>query len=252
MEELQQRLADDKKVVIAFGGNSMHPMIDGAGDVVELVPLTEPLRCGEVYLFVCNNHFVVHRLMRLSDNFCHFRGDNCLNEETVTKDAVVARLYAVIHEDGTREECDSLAWRRRSRRVCALRSLRNVFAKALSRDNRKWERWAYFVLLTLFMWAPIGVIGVPLNNFVLGIRLDHLLHASVYIPCTFFLMDFPLFNRRRSFLLWLAGTAIGLLTESVQYLLPYRGFDINDLIANTIGVTMGFLAVLLYRKHRSL
>ena len=40
---------------------------------------------------------------------------------------------------------------------------------------------------------------------------------------------------------------IGVLTESVQKFLP-RKFDINDLIANVIGITLGWLVILAVRK----
>ena len=95
------------------------------------------------------------------------------------------------------------------------------------------------------MWAPLNGLGVPLNNYILGLRADHLLHASVYIPCTLFLMDLI----RRSGLVWLAAVGIGLLTEGVQYLLPFRGYDVNDLIANAIGVTLGWLVILAVKRR---
>ena len=101
------------------------------------------------------------------------------------------------------------------------------------------------------MWAPLNGIGIPLDNYILGLRLDHLLHASVFIPCTLFLMD--VIGRR--WLVWLAAVAVGLLTEGVQWLLPFRGFDVNDLIANALGVTLGLIVILLIvkkLKHKSL
>ncbi len=91
--------------------------------------------------------------------------------------------------------------------------------------------------LLLLMWMPVKS-GLPLANFVFGLRLDHWLHASVYLPCaccTRVLLDVP---RTRA---WLYSLLLGLLTESVQYLLPYRGFDINDMLANVIGISVGAL-----------
>lgn len=112
-------------------------------------------------------------------------------------------------------------------------------------------RWLYFPLLLILMWAPVGGLGVPLDNFVLGIRLDHLLHASVYVPCPLFLMDFAFLSRRSTrlgFAVWLASALVAVTTESVQYLLPYRGFDINDLVANIFGITLGWLIVRFMKK----
>ena len=35
------------------------------------------------------------------------------------------------------------------------------------------------------------------------------------------------------------GLVFALLNEAVQYLLPYRAFNINDLLANGLGVLLG-------------
>ena len=90
------------------------------------------------------------------------------------------------------------------------------------------------------MWLPINGLGIRMDNFVLGIRIDHLIHASVYLPCVIMIMPFCHFRWRRA---WLVALAVALTTESVQWLLPYRGFDINDLIANILGVSLGSLLV---------
>lgn len=95
------------------------------------------------------------------------------------------------------------------------------------------------------MWAPLG--GVPLDNFVLGLRMDHLLHASVFIPCSLFIYS-PYWKK---WAVWLTAVAVGVLTESVQALLPYRGFDINDMIANFLGVSLGWILILIVKhKHQ--
>ena len=97
------------------------------------------------------------------------------------------------------------------------------------------------------MWAPLNGLGIPLDNYILGLRADHLLHASVFIPCALFLMD--VIGSR--WLVWLAAVGIGLLTEGVQWLLPFRGYDVNDLIANAIGVTIGWLVILAVKRRNS-
>ncbi len=104
----------------------------------------------------------------------------------------------------------------------------------------------YFVALLLLMWLPLN--GVALDNYVFGLRADHLLHASVYLPCIFFLGQLaPL----PVWALWLLSLCIGLLTEGVQYLLPYRGFDVNDLLANAIGVSLGLFLLLFFLRKKS-
>ena len=97
------------------------------------------------------------------------------------------------------------------------------------------------------MWAPLNGIGIPLDNYIFGLRADHLLHASVFIPCTLFIMD--VIGKR--WLVWFAAVGIGLLTEGVQWLLPYRGYDVNDLIANALGVTLGWVVILAIKRKGS-
>lgn len=253
VEELRQRLAEGLTVTMAFGGNSMLPLINGTSDKIELSPVDGPLRAGEIYLFLYQGHCVIHRLLCVRGDKLLFRGDNCVATESVTKDVVLAHLTAIVRADGSRVSCASPQWRRLSRKVSASRTLRNIPVKAFSRRQRQWQRWVYFAAIVVLMWAPLGFLGVPLNNFVFGIRADHLLHASVYIPCVFYMMDFfmPTAKRRAIILPWLSALLTGLLTEFVQYLLPYRGFDINDLVANAFGVTLGFCLLLIVKSKRN-
>lgn len=101
-----------------------------------------------------------------------------------------------------------------------------------------WFFWTYMVFLISLMWLPLGGVDLHMNNFVLGIRIDHLYHATIYLPCVALLM--PLVNRRWK-KAWIISIAIALTTEFGQLALPYRGFDINDLAANIIGVSIGCL-----------
>jgi glycopeptide antibiotics resistance protein len=46
---------------------------------------------------------------------------------------------------------------------------------------------------------------------------------------------------------WLVvGVLFALSTEAIQYLLPYRAFNINDLLANGFGVILGFVFFISY------
>lgn len=106
---------------------------------------------------------------------------------------------------------------------------------------------AYFAALALLMWLPLNGV-VALDNFVFGLRADHLLHASVYLPCFYFLQQLCRGPKGRTYVFALG---IGVFTEGVQYFLPYRGFDVNDILANLIGISLGF-AVLLFFGRKNL
>lgn len=102
----------------------------------------------------------------------------------------------------------------------------------------------YFAILMTAMWCPTG--SLSLNNMVLGFRLDHLLHAAIYMPCAF---AWSLLLPRKAWLWFPLTLLVGAGTESVQYLLPYRGFDISDMIANANGALIGWVALLIWRKR---
>ena len=248
--EMCERLKEGMEVTMLFGGRSMLPMINGTGDKIRLRPLKveEPCKIGEIYLFFHCGHYVIHRLMRIDNGTHIFRGDNCYKFEEVPKEQVLAKLVAVIQPDGTEIDCEGDWWHKRSREVLRRRKVRNLIAKyGNSTARRKWA-WHYFAVLAILMWAPLNGLGIPLDNFIFGLRLDHLLHASVYLFCPLFLMD--ILNYRKGWIL-LAAVAIGLFTEFVQYLLPFRGFDINDLFANAVGSFIGWLLIMpLLRRHR--
>ena len=249
--EMCERLKEGHEVTMLFGGRSMLPLINGEGDKIRLRPLAEGEKCvpGEVYLFFCNNHYVIHRLLRVENGVHVFRGDNCYSNEEVPREQVLAKLMVIIRPDGTEVDCEGEWWHKASRQVLRRRQVRSIVVKLANSKARR--RWAvlYFVLLAVLMWAPLNGLDVALNRYVLGLRLDHLLHGAVYLLCPLFLMDF--LNRRKGHMLLLA-IVIGIFTEFVQYLLPYRGFDVNDLVANMLGCVLGWLALLpfLLRKRR--
>lgn len=242
----EEQLAEGRRVKMSLRGTSMLPTLCEE-DVLTLEPVSGELRVGDVLLFRHGGGHIVHRLVRLEGDTCIMQGDNCYGTETVTRQDVVARLVAVTRRDGRTVATDSPEWERTSRRSLLRKRVRNTVIRCFGRQGRRQLRPWYFAALAFLMWAPLNGIGIPLDNYILGLRLDHLLHASVFIPCTLFLMD--VIGRR--WLVWLAAVAVGLLTEGVQWLLPFRGFDVNDLIANALGVTLGWLVIVVLKKRLS-
>lgn len=228
---VEEQLAANGQVKIPLVGTSMQPTLC-PGDLLTLASLSSDPQIGDVVLFRYHGHHLLHRIVAIDGDCYTMRGDNCINNETATRENIVARLVAVKKKN----------------------LLRHWAVRWLGSKGRRQLRPWYFAGLAILMWAPLNGIGIPLNNFVLGLRMDHLLHASVFIPCAFFLWD--LFRKESTgtplpkYAVWASAVAIGLLTESIQGLLPYRGFDINDMVANTLGVTLGWLAIL-YVKHKT-
>lgn len=249
--EMCERLNAGQMVTMLFGGTSMLPLINGRGDKIRLRPIAqdEELEVGKVYLFLHCNHYVIHRLLKIKGKEYIFRGDNCVAYEHVERENILARLVAVEKVDGSLWECDSEYWENQSRRVLRKKWLKATLTSLVHESGRRKMAIAYFIMLAILMWAPLNGFGPMLSNYIFGLRVDHLLHASVYLLCPFFLADWL---KKKPAIIIIGALAVGLLTESVQYLLPYRGYDVNDLIANCLGNIMGWLAILprLIRHNR--
>ncbi len=242
---VEERIAEGQQVDLTLNGTSMMPMLHG-GDILTLGPLSTSPQVDDVVLFRYNGHHLLHRIISHDgDNFI-MQGDNCVSVEEAKRSDIVAILTAFCH-NGRTIEAGSEQWFKISRRSLTRKKMKHFIVKWFGRDGRKRLRPWYFSILAFLMWAPLNGVGIPLDNFILGLRADHLLHASVYIPCTIFVFD--LFPKRR-WLGWLIACCIGAFTEWVQYLLPYRSFDINDMLANVIGITLGWLLLRWFWRRR--
>ncbi len=106
--------------------------------------------------------------------------------------------------------------------------------------------WIYFVAVILLIVLPINGDRFSLNDIlIISIRGDYFFHALVFIPWAFFM---PAMGQKAG--LWLLlGLLFSTGTEMLQYLLPYRRFNINDLISNSLGILIGMLVVqILFKK----
>ena len=168
--------------------------------------------------------------------------------------ATVQRRALMKKEVSLQKKLEEILWKladKRGKLVAAEKKhpMKHLAVRWLGHAGRKQLRPWYFLFLAFLMWAPLNGVGIPLDNYVLGLRMDHLLHASVFIPCTLFLYD--LYRQGCKWAEWATAVAVGVFTEMVQWLLPYRGFDINDMIANFLGVSLGWLAIL-FVKHKTI
>jgi VanZ family protein len=102
----------------------------------------------------------------------------------------------------------------------------------------------YTAIIFLLAVLPINGSNSFLNdNFILSIRLDYLAHFAIFIPWMAIAWFFRSSSKARSarkIITWiLLGVALAVTTELIQYMLPYRSFNINDMAANLIGVALG-------------
>ncbi|CAG4999625.1 hypothetical protein DYBT9275_02265 [Dyadobacter sp. CECT 9275] len=110
--------------------------------------------------------------------------------------------------------------------------------------------WIYTIVILLLVTLPLNgekqVLGKLNANYVLHIRLDYLSHGLLFIPWVLLCWhggkpDNP--RKKLLILWWIAGLAFAAFCEYLQLLLPYRTFNINDLLANMLGVLLGTLLV---------
>ena len=110
--------------------------------------------------------------------------------------------------------------------------------------NIKHITFIYLLILLLGAVLPLNSVSSPLNdNYTLHIRWYYLLHALIYIPLPVLLgLSLKKGSWIRIALLALPATV---LFEALQLVIPYRAFNINDLIANGVGVIIGLIPAVL-------
>lgn len=109
--------------------------------------------------------------------------------------------------------------------------------------SNKWIFWFYALFIVLLVVLPINSTGELNDINIITFRGDYFFHVLVFIPWSFF--QPALRNKTITWLL--LGLIFASATESLQYLLPYRAWNINDLLANILGVILGFVLYKLFR-----
>ena len=107
----------------------------------------------------------------------------------------------------------------------------------------------YLTFLLLATVLPLNSTGEALNeNHVFTLRWDYLLHALVYAPL-------PVLLAWQLKKLWpavLLALALAAGFELLQALLPYRGFNLYDMVANGAGVIIGSVGFVLLKRKRKI
>jgi glycopeptide antibiotics resistance protein len=105
--------------------------------------------------------------------------------------------------------------------------------------------YAYAIIIILLMALPLNSASALNNITIVRFRGDYFFHALLFIPWAFYRDIVKLKT-----LPWLLiGITFAISAEAMQYLLPYRAYNINDVIANVIGIGIGFLLYLPLWKY---
>jgi glycopeptide antibiotics resistance protein len=102
--------------------------------------------------------------------------------------------------------------------------------------------WLYIGAIFLLIALPINSAGELNNITILRLRGDYFFHALMFVPWAFFK---PVF-RLNAWVWGISGLVFSVGSEGIQYLLPYRAYNVNDLVANMLGVVLGLLLYVLF------
>lgn len=96
----------------------------------------------------------------------------------------------------------------------------------------------YLAFLVMIVVVPLGGLNTTLmDTSLFQLRLDYLVHAVVFAPLV--VLWRLSFTRHPLWLIILTGLALAVGLEGIQYLLPYRAWNVNDALGNAVGVVMG-------------
>jgi len=104
---------------------------------------------------------------------------------------------------------------------------------------------AYALIILVLHVIPIGSGDInALNQIEIGIlRFDYILHALVFVPWAVIIRLVYGINfwevSGKAFLWLFAGILFAATAEYIQYFLPYRSFNIYDVMGNVTGVIIG-------------
>jgi glycopeptide antibiotics resistance protein len=114
----------------------------------------------------------------------------------------------------------------------------NLFLVSFLVKHNRNIRISYILIVILIAVLPLNsqqnfVIN---NTYVVKIRLDHLLHGILFMPWLWLSRSLRGYS---FFFSLLSGLLLAITAEGLQILLPYRAFNINDMISNMIGICAG-------------
>lgn len=109
------------------------------------------------------------------------------------------------------------------------------------------------IIFVLYLIALFGIHVmktdgvVDLGSYFLGIRRDHWAHGTIFFPMGF--LAFLALERNKFWAIFITGFCCCFF-ETLQYFIPYRSFDVWDIVADTCGASIGILGYLIYTKTR--
>jgi len=118
-------------------------------------------------------------------------------------------------------------------------------------------KWDYFDYLKIIPAVILGIIIFYFSSLSnpyptppsgqIAMFLNPLMHIGEFGLLTF-LIFFGFFSKVKSIYLLTISFFYAFLDEIHQYFVPYRYFDVLDLIIDSVGIVLGFISYLLAKK----
>ncbi|MDP8289448.1 MAG: VanZ family protein [Candidatus Susulua stagnicola] len=97
-----------------------------------------------------------------------------------------------------------------------------------------------------FFVVAIALLPVKFPPQLLFPFQDKVIHGLIYFLLAFLVVNTFLRKKISSFKKYgfIYVFCLGLVTETMQYFLPYRSFELGDILANSIGGLLGILLII--------
>lgn len=107
----------------------------------------------------------------------------------------------------------------------------------------------YLYIVGIFVLAFISfnnATNTKLNSiYVLTLRIDYLIHSGLFLFLMFLISraySISFGQRTKLAVLWIIlALILAIIAEGIQFFITYRAFNINDLLANILGVVLGMV-----------
>lgn len=96
----------------------------------------------------------------------------------------------------------------------------------------------YGVSILLLNVLPLNLSEKLNNTYFWEFRADYITHGLIFLPWCLFQC---LFGKKQKIAWFIFGVVISIIMEIVQYFLPYRSFNMYDMLFNFIGLIIGYI-----------
>lgn len=142
MNKVEEKLKTDGKFIGKTKGDSMKPMLVGSRDTVIVVPPVFPLKKYDVPVYRRDDHYTMHRIIRVTKNGYEICGDNRTNIERDIKDEDIVGVLYAFYNNSSFTLCTDKKYLRYAQKICfllpfkiLLKKLKTLLKKILNKKN---------------------------------------------------------------------------------------------------------------------